>query len=454
MAGTTTDLCLGKVCNQPPTDDCQSPKQFKSYDTIGSCSEGVCSYASHLIACSCEAHVCTTDPCADVTCDSPPTAKCKDINTQTKYAASGTCSAGSCSYAPADVPCGANKLCGGAAICSVCKSASSCGDTCTACGGNTTKCQDLGTSSKCVQCLADADCSGDKPVCDTKAGSCVARPSCVGLSETCGITNPKDCCASSLIPGSTFFRSYDGATYIDSNYPATVSDFRLDNYEITVGRFRKFVAAYSQTMIPAGAGKNPNNPADKGWDTAWNAQLDATPLALTESLKCDSVGQSWTDVPGTVAAESRPIGCLDWYQAEAFCIWDGGRLPTEAEWNYAAAGGTEQRIYPWGSGGPGPKRATYGVTKSLPVASTSPGGDGKWGQADMAGNAYEWVQDIYLNTYSTPCSNCSIAAGSTLHVLRGGGFNEDATFLFSSFRSNSSPYFHIADLGARCARKP
>jgi sulfatase modifying factor 1 len=55
-------------------------------------------------------------------------------------------------------------------------------------------------------------------------------------------------------------------TFTDRSYPVTVSDFRLDAYEITVGRFRKFVAAYSQNMLPTGAGKNPNNASDPGWD--------------------------------------------------------------------------------------------------------------------------------------------------------------------------------------------
>src|SRR5262249_5194651 len=107
-------------------------------------------------------------------------------------------------------------------------------------------------------------------------GGCVKQgPSCTLLAPTCGPAHGGGCCLSSIVEGGTFYRSYDAITFADKSFPATVSDFRLDTYEITVGRFRKFVAAYSQDMIPVGAGKNPNNPSDVGWDVAYNSLLPA-----------------------------------------------------------------------------------------------------------------------------------------------------------------------------------
>jgi len=78
--------------------------------------------------------------------------------------------------------------------------------------------------------------------------------SCSGLAATCGPSGNASCCSSSVVPGGTFSRSND------ATYPATVSDFVLDTYEITVGRFRKFVAVYSQSMIAAGGRKEPKQP--------------------------------------------------------------------------------------------------------------------------------------------------------------------------------------------------
>src|SRR5208337_5313332 len=68
-------------------------------------------------------------------------------------------------------------------------------------------------------------------------------------------------------------------------------------------------------------------------------------------LTCAQQHSTWTPSPGT--QENLPVGCVTWYEAYAFCIWDGGFLPSGAEWEYAAAGVSQQREYPWGSTAPG-----------------------------------------------------------------------------------------------------
>ena len=464
------DPCAGVTCKSPPAATCTDSNTQTTFATIGSCSAGLCSYAPMNTSCpfGCANGACKPDPCAGVACTSPPANGCADNTTQTLYATSGTCSAGICSYAPMNKGCGSNKACVGAGVCSVCKSASSCGAACTACTGSTPKCKDLGSTSLCVGCVGDADCStGVK--CDTTTNTCLTPPSCSNLAPTCGPNANADCCASNPVTGistPTFYRSYDGVTqgYTSQAYPAQVSDFRLDNYEVTVGRFRAFVGAYSQNMIAVGAGKNPNNPSDPGWDTAWNASLNATALAMTTALKCSL--QTWKDNVGSATAESLPINCVNWFEAEAFCIWDGGRLPTEAEWNYAAAGGTRQRVFPWGSTVPGDDAnlAVYGCYYPTPMANCNansiapvgsvPAGNGWYGQSDLAGNMWEWTQDWWVNQYTiSTCINCAnLTTMSSARIIRGGSLNYGLPYLYNSNRYYAPPAGRGFSTGFRCAR--
>jgi formylglycine-generating enzyme required for sulfatase activity len=252
-------------------------------------------------------------------------------------------------------------------------------------------------------------------------------------------------------------------TYTDKSYPATVADFYLDKYEITVGRFRQFVNAGmgmgmgTQASPPAsGAGVHPLI-AGSGWNSAWNTSLQTNTAALTTALKCNSSYQTWTDTAGS--NESRPQNCINWYEAFAFCAWDGGRLATEAEWNYAAAGGSEQRAYPWSN----PPTSTtiddsYAVyccgscSSTQNVGSKSPKGDGKWGHSDLAGNVWEWTLDWYVSPYQTRCDNCADLIDASYRVIRGGNFNNDASYLRSASRYYSGPDFHDLTFGSRCAR--
>lgn len=294
------------------------------------------------------------------------------------------------------------------------------------------------------------------------AGTSARAPSCLDLPATCGPHHDEDCCSSLRVPAGSFIRRANGQAF-----PATVSDFSLDRYEITVARFRRFLAVYSPQLIPAGAGKNPHNPADRGWDAAWDASLPEDAAALDAALSCGDNYQTWSTLPADSASENRPLTCLSWFEAEAFCIWDNGRLPTDAEWTYAASAGAEERLYPWGNTAPDCTFANYfgasggsdfcvlpGVGAPNPVGSESPKGDGKWGQADLGGNISEWMQD-YAHVFPDQCQDCAALTPSTTsgnRLVKGGSFAENGEVMQTRFRVSAPGTAQV--FGARCARAP
>jgi formylglycine-generating enzyme required for sulfatase activity len=293
------------------------------------------------------------------------------------------------------------------------------------------------------------------------AGAPTTPASCEGLPDTCGPSGTAGCCASTVVPGGTFNRSNDPVS------PATVSAFGLDVYEVTVGRFRKWVDGYPGNLPSNGAGKNPNDASDPGWNSAWNGdpeKFKATRTELIAALTCQPQFPTWT--PDVADAENLPINCVTWYEAYAFCIWDGGRLPTEAEWNFAFVGGSDQRPYPWGSGIEC-AHATYdcyyttcgdGVKGCAPTdiiaVGTKPAGNGKWGHAELAGNVWEWVLDWYEHSYPVPCIDCANHSPTGFRVYRGGGFGGAESTLSAYSRSDENPHLRSSAIGFRCARSP
>lgn len=290
-----------------------------------------------------------------------------------------------------------------------------------------------------------------------------APRSCLGRSPTCGAAGDRDCCGSPLVPGGRFDRNNDPAL------PATISAFRLDEYEVTVGRFRAFVHEYdawrAQGQPFVGAGAHPAL-SGSGWQAAFHQALPTSAEVLRSVLKCDQDNRTWTAQPGD--NETRPINCVSWYEAFAFCVWDGGRLPTDAEWNFAAAGGDEQRLYPWSvppsSAAIGPDLASYydddcmgdgepgcTVTDFVPVGS-KPAGQGRYGHADLSGNVREWVLDRWSETLTAPCVDCAELGGGKDRVLRGGAWNNLPSLVTSTERQFDDPGAHYFVIGFRCAR--
>jgi sulfatase modifying factor 1 len=253
-----------------------------------------------------------------------------------------------------------------------------------------------------------------------------------------------------------------------------VSAFSLDKYLVTVGRFRQFVAAWdggAGYTPQAGSGKHTHlnggrglSATGGGYEVGWVATDGSNIAPTTSNLTCEPNGATWTGAPGT--QENLPINCVNWYEAYAFCIWDGGFLPSEAESEYAAAGGSEQREYPWGSMAPGTdntyaiydcnypsKSFNCGAAAIAPVGFATLGA-GLWGQLDLAGNVDEWNLDWGLvpAPYVNPCTDCVNLTSASPRAVRGGAFVYSASELRPSYVDAFSPLYRFEFVGVRCAR--
>jgi len=237
------------------------------------------------------------------------------------------------------------------------------------------------------------------------------------------------------IPGGRFqMGSNDGDPDEKPIHSVRVPAFEMSKSEVTFKQYR--------ACVDAGHCTAPH--IDDGTCWIWN-------------------GRKWDKgaLPSSFQGDNQPVVCVDWEQARAFAAWAGGRLPTEAEWEYAASGVGNDWKYPWGNEDATCGRAVMcgagkdgcGRAITWPVCS-KPKGHTPQGLCDMAGNVWEWVQDWYHNSYKgapTDGSAWESPEGSK-RVRRGGLWVNVGKHVRSANRGYVSPSYSSNGVGFRIAR--
>lgn len=243
------------------------------------------------------------------------------------------------------------------------------------------------------------------------------------------------------IPGATFPMGTDAAKVPEiaaafniSEHPdliqaetpqhmVTIEGFYLDQFEVTNAAFRRFIRARPE----------------------WSA------ARIPRALHNGNYLKDWNGDNFPKGKANHPVANVSWYAAAAFCQWLGKRLPTEAEWEFAARGGLRDKTFPWGDEPVDPSRANYVGSKlkgTSKVGSYPPNG---YGLFDMAGNVWEFTADEWA-PYPTKKPETRNPKLETRRVIRGGSFAGAPVNLRVTYRDSHPPDGAQAFVGFRCAK--